>query len=524
MSVMSHSRISSKSSTQTLAPREQSSPYRLLSCLERLPELPLLLTDSRLGPDNFQSNALDELNLANNLPGLVPSALGLGISYDLFNSKKIPFNVGDEIEDAYSVTSSRSRPLSPSGSVYDLLEYPEPLCEDLHSLFESQLPTSWSSSSNNSGYSCPDHLASMPDSLGQQSLAFQRQDSAPWSLESISAATVLALRHMTPGSHSSLSSISELPSSEDVFIKTFVDSYPWPMMPHCATGATSVPDTEMDHRLRSWKEPSLAINPANIMADISQDLDVDYSYILFSPKPEAFCLPESCASDPSWQDGELVDEERRSPYYNGDIHVDPNNAVATSKIGTYYHVYPAGNKDQETSDYESSSSESSPFPSPQQKKRSRRSMKPLSKSQAKKHPIGKTNATDISLVKAESLITGEPDAEDGPEVAADETNLGTPVFDAHRGIDLDDLKSRAARYRLRNPGRDYDNTWLVSFAGKLSKQGKLLDDFRCYVLGCDQVNKRRDHILIHVGSHLDQRPFKCRYWYVTTHNASFSDA
>ena len=93
-------------------------------------------------------------------------------------------------------------------------------------------------------------------------------------------------------------------------------------------------------------------------------------------------------------------------------------------------------------------------------------------------------------------------------------NLGTPVLDAHRGIELEELKSKAERYRLRNQGRDYDKRWLISFAGKLSMRGELMEEFRCYISGCGQINKRRDHILIHVGAHLDQRPFKCRHWYV----------
>lgn len=93
-------------------------------------------------------------------------------------------------------------------------------------------------------------------------------------------------------------------------------------------------------------------------------------------------------------------------------------------------------------------------------------------------------------------------------------NLGTPVFDAHRGIDIEVLKAKAERYRLRNQGREYDKRWLISFAGKLTNRGELMDEFRCYIAGCKQTNKRRDHILIHVGAHLDQRPFKCMYWYV----------
>lgn len=97
----------------------------------------------------------------------------------------------------------------------------------------------------------------------------------------------------------------------------------------------------------------------------------------------------------------------------------------------------------------------------------------------------------------------------------DDIHLGTPVFDAHKGIYLGDLRSKAERYRLRNPGLSYDNRWLVAFAGKLSAQGELVNEFRCYVIGCSQTNKRRDHILIHVGAHLDQRPYECTYWCVS---------
>jgi len=120
-----------------------------------------------------------------------------------------------------------------------------------------------------------------------------------------------------------------------------------------------------------------------------------------------------------------------------------------------------------------------------------------------------------STLTGEKHIVGSPDFQNdcngSPSIPI---NLGTPVFDAHRGIDIEELKAKAERYRLRNQGRDYDKRWLISFAGKLSARGELVEEFRCYVAGCKQVNKRRDHILIHVGAHLDQRPFKCLHWYV----------
>lgn len=131
--------------------------------------------------------------------------------------------------------------------------------------------------------------------------------------------------------------------------------------------------------------------------------------------------------------------------------------------------------------------------------------------------ITRSNARNNS-----STVTGEEHIMESPDFQNDcngspsiPINLGTPVFDAHRGIDLEELKAKAERYRLRNQGRDYDKRWLISFAGKLSARGELVEEFRCYIAGCKQVNKRRDHILIHVGAHLDQRPFKCLHWYVS---------
>ncbi|PFH52652.1 hypothetical protein AMATHDRAFT_2047 [Amanita thiersii Skay4041] len=99
-----------------------------------------------------------------------------------------------------------------------------------------------------------------------------------------------------------------------------------------------------------------------------------------------------------------------------------------------------------------------------------------------------------------------------------EINLGTPMPHAYLGIPLSELHAKAERYRNRNnislslTGEvefEYDKRWLMSFAGRLSERGDLIHDFRCYIVGCTQMNKRRDHILIHLGAHLGQRPFKC---------------
>ncbi|KAJ7179377.1 hypothetical protein C8R46DRAFT_1345740 [Mycena filopes] len=86
----------------------------------------------------------------------------------------------------------------------------------------------------------------------------------------------------------------------------------------------------------------------------------------------------------------------------------------------------------------------------------------------------------------------------------------SPILDAHRGITQAELEARAYRYRQRNPGVEHiDQQWFASFSGQLSAAGEMIHGFRCYVVGCTQVNKRRDHIVTHVGSHLNERRFKC---------------
>ncbi|KAI0832322.1 hypothetical protein BC628DRAFT_1309805 [Trametes gibbosa] len=87
----------------------------------------------------------------------------------------------------------------------------------------------------------------------------------------------------------------------------------------------------------------------------------------------------------------------------------------------------------------------------------------------------------------------------------------TPVLNAHTGIELDELRRRAVETRTRHPNAELDKSFLQCFAGRLSERGELLDEYRCYVVGCGQRNKRRDHILVHVGSHVEHRPWQCQH-------------
>jgi hypothetical protein len=90
----------------------------------------------------------------------------------------------------------------------------------------------------------------------------------------------------------------------------------------------------------------------------------------------------------------------------------------------------------------------------------------------------------------------------------------TPIFNVHEGISEYDLQRRANRYRRRYPGQSLDRHWLLTYAGKLNEDGKAIENYRCYISGCAQVNKRRDHIIVHICSHVNERPFACGHWLI----------
>ena len=89
----------------------------------------------------------------------------------------------------------------------------------------------------------------------------------------------------------------------------------------------------------------------------------------------------------------------------------------------------------------------------------------------------------------------------------------TPMSNMHQGVSEYDLQRRVNRYRRRHPGKSLDRDWLSKYAGKLNKDGKVIEEYRCYISGCAQLNKRRDHIIVHICSHVNERPFACRHWY-----------
>jgi hypothetical protein len=112
--------------------------------------------------------------------------------------------------------------------------------------------------------------------------------------------------------------------------------------------------------------------------------------------------------------------------------------------------------------------------------------------------------------KRPPLQTRNPNIE--PSAPAAGSFVQTPVLNAHLGISLEDLAGRAAKFRIRYPGQPLCQQWLLAYAGQLSMHGEQLGEWRCYVIGCFHTNKRRDHILTHVGSHVNERPYQCEIW------------
>ncbi|KAG5646455.1 hypothetical protein DXG03_003505 [Asterophora parasitica] len=277
----------------------------------------------------------------------------------------------------------------------------------------------------------------------------------------------------------------------------------WRLSPN--SGGDATPGLRVKAEMRN--EPSLGINPVEVTSGTL------YQCGLYLPSESSAISRVSFASLESFYPLEefFPKEERPKDHQfpaslSMDIAVartlDSEEDLKISKNRIAYHdvILPIklqdNNSDYVFSDVGHSSRSTSPFPSPRQKKRGQKA-KRLTK-------LRSTRPPRPTILPMHALTPLPPVKREEPLF---DLNLGTPVLDAHRGIDLDELREKAMRYRKRNPGRIYENGWLVSFAGKLSNCGELVKDFRCYIFGCNQTNKRRDHILIHVGSHLDQRPF-----------------
>lgn len=499
-------------------------------------------------PENydFQSNHLEHTRLP---LGIIPSLAGLGIrnvdldkEADVRDSKFALYTTGN-LSPAHGQDSRRHQRTHRTDSVYDAL----PETHDFNSSQNQQpvynygLGSPWTLSSIlratefsvSNPVSQPDQsLVSVPlletsassTLLNVPQIICDGEDDIAWCFEKLSAATGLSvadfaaqlsasaevtLRRMGAGNDLYIPSSLSLTTnnrSDSLHARVFNDgdeSLIWPPLPSEMNLTLPFVDINLRTLDLSWNNDCTGVDPADILPNsqssqsqlthnkgdsASSDFGLNLPTLPAPPVPPAH-LQDALTMvmhAPPEQSRTATKDEVSSPSE------EPYNLPLLKNTTHSRVTHHASDEDAFQSP---SSSEYSPFLQPLGSKRN--------------HSSRVTTRRIPQQVDAEMspMYSNDVNLQHLPPI-----NLGTPVFDAHRGIDLEELKAKAERYRLRNQGREYDKRWLIAFAGKLSKRGELVEEFRCYVAGCKQMNKRRDHILIHVGAHLDQRPFKCLHW------------
>jgi hypothetical protein len=456
---------------------------------------------------DFQSNSrfnkTPNASNDNTIPAQTLS--GLGIHYpDEFRLSYSPKAFGSDLSDQYLSFSPRLE------SNYSLHGTSLASFDDLADV-STNLDAMWSIPSFAHDPLEHSMLHSLPETAVNSSVA-SASSNEDLSIESLSAAAGLSVEEftakITEGAQHALRHLAEIESLSDGNTSTsnepstssgqdlVYDSLPTldSLVPFGAMSSMASPDI--------WFQPCVGINPADIMPappppmdnldDIFSAVDTGPQLNLEESLPE-FTLPPPAIFQP---DGSLG-------LHLGGIAAPTRSSL--NRIEPPPSFRPRKDEADPMSDYEPP-----PFLSPSSSEYSP-SFGSTSRFQTRSTRAKKRKAIPIEPTEHSAPVASTSSDPNGHLPPID---LGSPVFDAHRGIDLEDLKARAERYRLRNHGREYDKRWLLSFAGKLSNKGELIEEFRCYVVGCQQVNKRRDHILIHVGAHLDQRPFKCAHWWV----------
>lgn len=452
---------------------------------------------------DFQSNSrfnkTPNASNENTIPAQTLS--GLGIHYpDEFRLSYSPKTYGSDLSDQYLSFSPRLK------SNYSLNDASLPSFDDLADV-STNLDVMWSIPSFSHDPLENSLLQPLPEITVNSSVA-STSSNEDLSIESLSAAAGLSVEEftakITEGAQHALRQLAEIESLSDGTTSTsnepstssgqdlVYDSLPTldSLVPFGAVSSMASPDI--------WFQPCVGINPADIMPAPPMD-NLDDIFSAVDPGPQLdledrlpdFTLPPPAIYHPDGSLG-LHLGGIAAPTRSSLNRIEPPPSFRTRKDDA-----------DQMSDYEPP-----PFLSPSSSEYS-----PSFGSTSRFHTRS-TRAKKRKAVPIEPIEHSAPMASTSSDPSAHlpPIDLGSPVFDAHRGIDLEDLKARAERYRLRNHGREYDKRWLLSFAGKLSNKGELIEEFRCYVVGCQQVNKRRDHILIHVGAHLDQRPFKCAHW------------
>jgi hypothetical protein len=495
------------------------------------PPLPLMLprrfsdhSDAHFDQHEFQSNYLDSGRLSSNAAPL--SGLGirnLDLSKDL--ESKSYFQNNQPTSHAQVSYARRYRRRTPRvESTYDTLN--ETMDSSVMKPLDnpSSIPSTWSFSSviKAAELAADEAVHEMESALsldlgigdlGTASIFLDTEDQISWASEKLLAAPGTLVSHF----------ISQLSANDSILERQYLDqaaqihmgdsqsqtTYNFQEENLLTSAATyTIPElslplvVDIDMRNANINNPCIGVNPADILP------------ALLSP-PSLFNVPQyySYLSDPL----STIEPTVGSDFFRQDNVINMEHPGFQAEV-TYqisHDIVPAPACADSTASKQASDDEHSVFHSPASSDYSPSLESPVLKPTLsikgnKRRRIVRTKCKEES-----DFIYSETHDDRHQSQGLDlPVNLGTPVLDAHRGVELEELKAKAERYRLRNQGRDYDKRWLISFAGKLSVRGELIEEFRCYITGCGQINKRRDHILIHVGAHLDQRPFKCRHWYV----------
>jgi hypothetical protein len=346
--------------------------------------------------------------------------------------------------------------------------------------------------------------------IGTASIFFDTEDQISWASEKLLA---------TPGTLVS-DFIAQISSNDSILIQQYLDQAAQIHMgegqsqttynfqeEQLTTSAVTYPIAELslplavdiDMRNANLNNPCIGVNPADILPALQSPPSLSNVPQYYTYLSDSLSTIEPTVDDDFFGQDNVANMEHPGCQAEVTCHIS-HDIVLPALACTGSKAFKRASDDEHSVFHSPASSDYSPSPV----------LKPTSLKGNKRHRIVRTKCEEES----DFIYSETYDDRHQSQTLDLPVDLGTPVLDAHRGIELEELKAKAERYRLRNQGRDYDKRWLISFAGKLSMRGELIEEFRCYIAGCGQINKRRDHILIHVGAHLDQRPFKCRHWYV----------
>ncbi|KAG6838000.1 hypothetical protein H0H93_008394 [Arthromyces matolae] len=431
--------------------------------------------------DDFQSNAQCSFSRSNSY------STGLGLCYPQplkDHTKAASQNLKTTLADAvYSF-----RPATPPKP-----ELSEPISDlgELSCFCDTQIASQWSLSSLTSN---------------SEPLDLTKQGGTPFSSRSnlVDDVTPETFKHLATSSGMSVDSLADhLAATADLALQFLANNPGYTSHSHSSISSSSL----LEEGNPSWS----SMESYTVPWPEEQIIGVDPSEI--APRRFFECVSPRLpgGSSPILPFDDLVKTQLNKATLEGnhDGLSNLNGADAHEPLGRT--TKSAIDSDFMLSDSEYDDRSSSTFPSPYKKPRMKRAYGSAKRPEAATKKFATFKPFKPKQKQRIEIITEAMTPVHPPEASLSRIDLGTPVLDAYRGIRLDELSAKAQRYRLRNPGRIYDNDWLSSFAGKLSDNGELLNDYRCYIDGCTQVNKRRDHILIHIGSHLDQRPFPCAY-------------